>query len=285
MSGNKFLRHLIFYTLHYYIYIYEKQHLIGARKEQRKQIKTMVYRQEKIKPYNDKEEKGAQVEQMFDNIAHSYDKLNHRLSWNIDKLWRKRALNRLKPYKPQSILDIATGTGDFAIQAAQTLQPKQVTGTDISEGMMNVGRQKVKALKLDSVISFAKEDCMALSFEDNTFDAVTAAFGIRNFQNLDQGLREMCRVLKPGGHLCIVELTSPVMFPMKQLFKIYSHTVLPIYGRLISGDRVAYSYLTATIEAFPQGERMVEILKAAGFAEATFKRLTLGICTLYLATK
>lgn len=245
----------------------------------------MVYRQEKIKPYNDKEEKGAQVEQMFDNIAHSYDKLNHRLSWNIDKLWRKRALNRLKPYKPQSILDIATGTGDFAIQAAQTLQPKQVTGTDISEGMMNVGRQKVKALKLDSVISFAKEDCMALSFEDNTFDAVTAAFGIRNFQNLDQGLREMCRVLKPGGHLCIVELTSPVMFPMKQLFKIYSHTVLPIYGRLISGDRVAYSYLTATIEAFPQGERMVGILKAAGFAEATFKRLTLGICTLYLATK
>lgn len=285
MSGNKFLRHLIFYTLHYYIYIYEKPHLIGARKEQRKQIKTMVYRQEKIKPYNDKEEKGAQVEQMFDNIAHSYDKLNHRLSWNIDKLWRKRTLNRLKPYKPQSILDIATGTGDFAIQAAQTLQPKQVTGTDISEGMMNVGRQKVKALKLDSVISFAKEDCMALSFEDNTFDAVTAAFGIRNFQNLDQGLREMCRVLKPGGHLCIVELTSPVMFPMKQLFKVYSHTVLPIYGRLISGDRVAYSYLTATIEAFPQGERMVEILKAAGFAEATFKRLTLGICTLYLATK
>lgn len=285
MSGNKFLRHLIFYTLHYYIYIYEKPHLTGARKEQRKQIKTMVYRQEKIKPYNDKEEKGAQVEQMFDNIAHSYDKLNHRLSWNIDKLWRKIALNRLKPYKPQSILDIATGTGDFAIQAAQTLQPKQVTGTDISEGMMNVGRQKVKALKLDSVISFAKEDCMALSFEDNTFDAVTAAFGIRNFQNLDQGLREMCRVLKPGGHLCIVELTSPVMFPMKQLFKVYSHTVLPLYGRLISGDRVAYSYLTATIEAFPQGERMVEILKAAGFAEATFKRLTLGICTLYLATK
>lgn len=245
----------------------------------------MVYGQEKIKPYNDKEEKGAQVEQMFDNIAHSYDKLNHRLSWNIDKLWRKRALNRLKPYKPQSILDIATGTGDFAIQAAQTLQPKQVTGTDISEGMMNVGRQKVKALKLDSVISFAKEDCMALSFEDNTFDAVTAAFGIRNFQNLDQGLREMCRVLKPGGHLCIVELTSPVMFPMKQLFKVYSHTVLPLYGRFISGDRVAYSYLTATIEAFPQGERMVGILKAAGFAEATFKRLTLGICTLYLATK
>ena len=245
----------------------------------------MVYEQEKIKPYNDKEEKGTQVEQMFNNIAHSYDKLNHRLSWNIDKLWRKAALNRLKPYKPQAILDIATGTGDLAIQAARVLRPQRVMGTDISEGMMNVGRQKVNALGLDSVISFAKEDCMALTFADNTFDAVTAAFGIRNFQNLDQGLREMCRVLKPGGHLCIVELTSPVMFPMKQLFKIYSHTVLPIYGRLISGDSVAYSYLTATIEAFPQGERMVEILKTAGFAKASFKRMTLGICTLYFATK
>lgn len=245
----------------------------------------MAYRQEKIKPYNNNEEKGTQVEQMFDNIAHSYDKLNHRLSWNIDKLWRKNALKKLKPFNPADILDIATGTGDFAIQAARTLHPKTVTGTDISEGMMNVGRQKVKEAALDNTITFAKEDCMALSFKDNTYDAVTAAFGIRNFQNLDQGLREMCRVLKPGGHLCIVELTTPVHFPMKQLFKIYSHTVLPVYGRLVSGDSAAYSYLTATIEAFPQGERMVEILKAAGFAEASFKRMTLGICTLYFATK
>ena len=245
----------------------------------------MVYGQEKIKPYNDKEEKGAQVELMFDNIAHSYDKLNHRLSWNIDKLWRKKALNRLKPYKPQSILDIATGTGDFAIQAAQILKPTKVTGTDISEGMMNVGRQKVNTLKLDNVISFAKEDCMALSFEGNTFDAVTAAFGIRNFQNLDQGLREMCRVLKPGGMLTILELTTPVRTPMKQLFKLYSHTVLPVYGRLVSRDTSAYSYLTATIEAFPQGERMVDILLNAGFAKATFRRLTFGICTMYVATK
>ena len=245
----------------------------------------MVYGQEKIKPYNDKEEKGAQVELMFDNIAHSYDKLNHRLSWNIDKLWRKKALNRLKAYKPQSILDIATGTGDFAIQAAQILKPTKVTGTDISEGMMNVGRQKVNTLKLDNVISFAKEDCMALSFEGNTFDAVTAAFGIRNFQNLDQGLREMCRVLKKGGHLCIVELTTPVSFPMKQLFRIYSGTVLPIYGKLISKDQSAYDYLNKTIAAFPQGEVMMEVLKKAGFEKAEFKRLTFGICTLYFATK
>lgn len=245
----------------------------------------MTYGQEKIKPYNDSEEKGAQVELMFDNIAHSYDKLNHRLSLNIDKIWRRTALNRLKKFNPQTILDIATGTGDFAIQAAKMLTPQKLIGADISEGMMNVGRQKTKSLGLDNIISFSKEDCMKLSFAENSFDAVTAAFGIRNFQNLDQGLCEMHRVLKNGGHLCIVELTTPVAFPMKQLFKIYSHTVLPIYGRIISGDQTAYSYLTATIEAFPQGERMVGILKKAGFKEASFKRLTFGICTMYFATK
>ena len=245
----------------------------------------MSYGQEKIKPYNDNQEKGEQVEMMFDNIAHSYDKLNHRLSWNIDKAWRHFALKQLKPYHPQVMLDIATGTGDFAIQAAKMLHPARLVGADISEVMMEVGRQKTKALGLDKTISFSKEDCMALSFEESTFDAVTAAFGIRNFQDLDKGLREMHRVLKKGGHLCIVELTTPVHFPMKQLFKVYSHTVLPIYGRLISGDQTAYSYLTATIEAFPQGERMVEILKKAGFEEASFKRLTFGICTMYFATK
>ena len=245
----------------------------------------MTYGQEKIKPYNNNEGKGAQVEMMFDNIAHSYDKLNHRLSWNIDKMWRKAALNRLKPFNPQKILDIATGTGDFAIQATKILHPKKLVGADISEGMMEVGRKKTQALGLSDVISFSKEDCMDMSFDDNTFDAVTAAFGIRNFQDLDRGLHEMQRVLKKGGHLCIVELTTPVHFPMKQLFKVYSHTVLPIYGRLISGDQTAYSYLTATIEAFPQGERMVGILKKAGFKESSFKRLTFGICTMYFATK
>lgn len=245
----------------------------------------MTYGQEKIKPYNDSEEKGAQVELMFDNIAHSYDKLNHRLSWNIDKMWRRKALKLLEPFKPQTMLDIATGTGDFAIHAVKMLQPKHLVGADISEGMMEVGRKKTRALGIDNIIEFNKEDCMNLSFEDNTFDAVTAAFGIRNFSDLDRGLSEMHRVLKKDGHLCIVELTTPVSFPMKQLFKIYSHTVLPIYGRLISGDHTAYSYLTATIEAFPQGERMVGILKNAGFAKASFKRLTFGICTMYFATK
>ena len=218
-----------------------------------------MYQQETIKPYNSGD-KAQQVEQMFDNIAPTYDTLNHRLSWDIDKGWRRKAIRQLLPYRPQSLLDIATG-------------------------MMDIGRQKVAKLRLDSQISFERQDCMSLTYEDNTFDAVTAAFGIRNFADLDRGLAEICRVLRKGGNLSIVELTSPVAFPMKQLFRIYSHTVLPLYGRLISKDQSAYSYLTKTIEAFPQGERMTDILKKAGFSQARFKRLTFGICTMYFATK
>ena len=244
-----------------------------------------MYKQEEIKPYNKDEEKGKQVEQMFDAIAGTYDKLNHRMSFNIDKGWRHKAIKALAPFHPQKILDVATGTGDFAILEANLLQPQNIIGADISEGMMEVGRKKVATKRLDGIISFQKEDCMNLSFADNTFDAVTAAFGIRNFPDLDKGLKEMCRVLKKGGHLSIVELTTPVSFPMKQHFKIYSHTVLPVYGKLISKDTSAYSYLTATIEAFPQGEQMEKILKKAGFEKATFRRLTFGICTMYFATK
>ncbi len=245
----------------------------------------MVYRQEQIKPYNENEEKGTQVERMFDNIAHSYDELNHHLSWNIDRMWRKRALKKIAAYKPQTILDIATGTGDFAISAAEMIKPQKIVGADISTNMLEIGKEKARRKHLDKTISFCKEDCMHLSFDDGTFDAVTAAFGIRNFSDLDKGLREMHRILRPGGHLCIVELTSPVTFPMKQLFKVYSHTFLPFYGKLLSGDKAAYQYLTATIEAFPQGEKMVGILKKAGFSEAEFTRYTLGICTMYFATK
>ena len=244
-----------------------------------------MYQQETIKPYEAGGGKAAQVEAMFDNIAPSYDKLNHRLSWNIDRGWRRKAIRALMPHRPQTVLDIATGTGDFAILAAQMLKPRRLVGADISEGMMAVGREKVQQLGLQDVISFEKEDCLNLSYPDGTFDAVTAAFGIRNFADLDRGLREMCRVLRPGGHLSIVELTTPVAFPMKQLFHVYSHTVLPVYGRLVSKDRQAYSYLTKTIEAFPQGERMMAILTKAGFREASFQRLTFGICTMYSAVK
>ncbi|MCI7360671.1 MAG: bifunctional demethylmenaquinone methyltransferase/2-methoxy-6-polyprenyl-1,4-benzoquinol methylase UbiE [Prevotella sp.] len=244
-----------------------------------------MYRQEEIKPYGGEGDKGALVEIMFDNIAPTYDKLNHRLSFDIDKGWRRKAIRQIAQWSPETILDIATGTGDFAILAAEMLQPRAIIGADLSEGMMDVGRKKVAERHLDGIISFQREDCLALSFDDNTFDAVTAAFGIRNFQNLDQGLAEMCRVLKPGGHLSIVELTSPVTFPMRQLFGLYSHTFLPLYGKLISKDDSAYKYLTATIEAFPQGEQMVEILRKAGFRKALFKRLTFGICTMYLGEK
>lgn len=244
-----------------------------------------MYEQEKVKPYQGNKEKGKLVEEMFDNIAPAYDKLNHRLSWNIDKRWRNKAVKALLPFHPQTMLDIATGTGDFAILAAKILKPRQLIGADISEGMMNIGRQKVANEHLDHIISFMKEDCMNLSFEDNTFDAITAAFGIRNFEHLDKGLAEMHRVLKPGGHLSILELTTPVSFPMRNLFKIYSHTFLPFYGKMVSKDKSAYNYLTASIEAFPQGEMMMEIFKKAGFTDMQFQRLTFGICTMYLAAK
>ena len=244
-----------------------------------------MYKQEEIKPYGKEGEKGKLVEEMFDNIAPTYDTLNHRLSWDIDKGWRKKAIRQLLPFQPKAILDIATGTGDFAILSAKELRPQRMIGIDISEGMMKIGQKKVEAEGLQHIVSFKKDDCTHLSFDDNSFDAVTAAFGIRNFQNLDQGLSEMYRVLRPNGHLSIVELTTPVSFPMKQLFKLYSHTILPVYGKLISKDTSAYSYLTKTIEAFPQGEVMLDILRRAGFKNASFKRLTFGICTMYFATK
>ena len=244
-----------------------------------------MYNQEKIKPYNSTDEKGKVVEEMFDNIASTYDTLNHRLSWNIDKSWRKKAIRRLAPFSPKTILDIATGTGDFAIMSAKMLLPKTHIGADISDKMMEIGRQKVKEEGLDGIISFQKEDCLNLTFPSNTFDAVTAAFGIRNFQDLEKGLGEMYRVLKKGGHLCIIELTTPVSFPMKQLFKIYSKVVLPFYGRLISKDSSAYDYLNKTIAAFPQGETMMNILQSAGFTKTSFTRLTFGICTMYIAEK
>ena len=243
------------------------------------------YPQESIKPYNEEEKKSVQVERMFDNIAPAYDQLNHTLSWGIDKSWRKKAIQWLKPFNPQRMMDVATGTGDFAIQACRVLNPKELIGTDISEGMMNVGRQKVKEAGLESRISFAKEDCTALSFPDNRFDAITVAFGVRNFEDLDKGLREMHRVLDTDGKLVILELSEPEWFPMKQLYALYSKVVIPTLGKLLSKDRSAYTYLPQSIKAFPQGEVMREIILKAGFSEARFKRLTLGICTLYTATK
>lgn len=244
-----------------------------------------MYDQERIKPYDDTASKGQQVERMFDRIAPSYDLLNHLLSMGIDRRWRRAAINTLRPYAPQSVLDIATGTGDFALLAARMLRPARVVGIDLSEGMLAVGREKAKRAKLDGIITFQKDDCLHLSLPDDTFDAVTVAYGVRNFEDLDRGLTEMCRVLRPGGRLAIIELCVPRRFPMKQLFRVYSRLFMPSVGRLVSHDSHAYRYLPATMEAFPQGEVMQGILRRAGFRDVCFKRFTFGLSTLYTATK
>lgn len=244
-----------------------------------------MYSQEKINPYGKKGDKCELVEEMFNNIAPTYDTLNHRLSWDIDKRWRLKAINVLKPKSPRHVLDLATGTGDFAILAGRLLKPEHIIGADISEKMMLIGEEKSKAAGLEGMISFEKQDSSNLSFAYEMFDAVISAFGLRNFADLDKSLIESFRVLKKGGCLCALELSEPVHFPMKQLFRVYSHTVLPIYGKLISKDESAYKYLTQTIEAFPTAEEMMNILHRAGFSDASFRRLTFGICTLYVAIK
>ena len=247
-----------------------------------------MYNQEQIKPYSQQGEKVEQVEAMFDGIAPTYDFLNHALSMGVDKGWRRKAVEALGKYTPKRVLDIATGTGDFAILVGRLLKPQQIVGADISEGMMEVARRKVSALasELQSTeIVFQKEDCLHLTFDDSSFDAVTVAYGVRNFQDLDAGLGEMYRVLRPGGHLLIVELATPPHFPMRQLFWLYSHVVMPLVGWIVSRDSKAYSYLPATMEAFPQGEVMQGILQKAGFCSVQWKRFTFGICTMYLAEK
>ena len=243
-----------------------------------------MYKQESVTPYGEGS-KQEQIRRMFDKIAPSYDRLNHALSLGIDRRWRRTAVDALGKHQPQQILDIATGTGDFALLLAKRIKPQHIVGADISEGMMAVGREKVKEEGLQNVISFQYEDCMQLSFPDGSFDAVTSSYGVRNFQNLDKGLQEMQRVLHPGGHLLIVELTPPPCFPMKQLFWLYAHVVMPLLGRLISHDDSAYTYLPASMEAFPQPEQMEGILRKAGFTEVQWRRFTFGISTMYLATK
>lgn len=245
----------------------------------------MTYEAEKIVPYSTNENKGVQVERMFDSIAENYDTLNHTMSMGIDIGWRKKGLSMLKKNNPQLILDIATGTGDLAIQACSILTPRHILGIDISEGMMNVGCEKVERAGLSDKISFEKQDCMALELADNSFDAAMVAFGIRNFEDLDKGLKEILRVLKPGGQLMILELTTPRNFPMKQAYWLYSRLFIPTIGRWISKDKTAYSYLPKSIEAFIQGKEMTDTLLKNGFSKALYKAYTLGVCTMYLAEK
>ena len=263
-----------------------------------------MYEQEQIKPYGEEGSKREQVEQMFDNIAHSYDTLNHTLSFGVDKIWRKAAIDFLQPFFSQktntpnglpphyggglgrgSVLDIATGTGDFAILAYDKLKANRIVGIDISEGMMAIGKEKVEKLGLADHITFQKEDCARMSFADDSFDAVISAFALRNFQNLDECLKEMHRVLKDDGHFSVVDLCTPVSFPMKQLFWLYKKAIMPTLGKLLSKDQTAYTYLPDTMDAVPQAERMQHIIEQAGFHNVNFKRLAFGMCILYTAEK
>ena len=239
----------------------------------------------KITPYSkDKTSKKEQVAKMFDAIAGRYDFLNHFLSLGIDIVWRKIAVREIAKVNPKMILDIATGTGDLAIEASR-LNPSQVVGVDISKNMLDVGREKMKKKSLDKLIDMQYGDSENLSFEDNTFDAVTAGFGVRNFENLDKGLSEMCRVMKVGGKLAILEPAEPKIFPFKQLYGLYFKVILPLLGKLFSKDNSAYTYLPESVAAFPSRNAFIQELEKAGFKEPKFKALTLGIAALYTATK
>lgn len=239
-----------------------------------------------INPYdNDGRPKGDQVRDMFDSIAPAYDFMNRAMTFGIDKWWRRRAVNRLMRRCHDRILDIATGTGDLAILMARRLDPVSVTGVDLSEGMIEIGRRKVAAEGLSDVVSLQQGDCMQLPFPERSFDVVTAAYGVRNFENLLTGYREMLRVLKPGGTACIIELSTPTSPVIRPLYNVYSHHIIPLAGRMVSKDTRAYSYLPESIAAVPQGERMLELMRRAGFTDTEYHTMTFGTCTVYLATK
>lgn len=228
--------------------------------------------------------KKEQVADMFNNIAGKYDFLNHFLSMGIDKGWRKKAIAEIARVQPKNILDVATGTGDLAI-AASTLQPKNITGIDIAEQMLEVGRKKITDKNLSHLIVLQKGDSEALPFADNSFDAVTCAYGVRNFEHLEAGLKEMSRVMRPGGKLAILEFSRPRHFPVKQVYTFYFKYILPAFGKMVSKHSRAYTYLNESAMAFPEGKIFIEILKRCGFQEPKARPLTFGITTLYTATK
>jgi demethylmenaquinone methyltransferase/2-methoxy-6-polyprenyl-1,4-benzoquinol methylase len=238
-----------------------------------------------VKPY-EKEDLGKkeQVALMFDNISPKYDLLNHLLSLGIDIQWRKKAIKLLKATQPKSILDVATGTADFAIQSL-SLNPDKVSGIDISEGMLEIGREKIKRKKLDHLITLEYGDSENLRFKDNNFDAVIVAFGVRNFENLEIGLENMFRVLKKDGKVIILEFSKPTAFPFKQIYNFYFKSILPIIGNVISKDNSAYKYLPESVQAFPQGSIFLDILNKTGFKTTECIPLTFGICSIYTGIK
>jgi demethylmenaquinone methyltransferase/2-methoxy-6-polyprenyl-1,4-benzoquinol methylase len=238
-----------------------------------------------VVPYKDTpDNKKSQVAHMFNSIAGKYDFLNHFLSAGVDIYWRKKAINLVARNKPELILDIATGTADFAIEAMR-LKPRKVIGVDISEGMLAVGREKLQKKQLSHVIELKSGDSENLEFEANQFDAVMAAFGVRNFENLEKGLSEMHRVLKPGGQVVILEFSKPKAFPFKQGYNFYFKHILPVFGKLISKDRAAYTYLPESVQAFPDGPDFTTILTQVGFKSTAWHPLTFGISSIYVGTK
>ena len=238
-----------------------------------------------VKPYKESSlSKKEQVATMFDNIAGNYDFLNHFLSLGIDIFWRKRLVRKLQKQKPQNILDVATGPADLAI-AMMKIKPFNVVGIDISNGMLEVGRKKIKQQDLEKTIQLQQADSEDLPFEDATFDAVTVSFGARNFENLQKGLSEMARVLKPGGKIYILEFSKPTLFPFKQLYDFYFKFVLPLIGKLLSKDNAAYSYLPESVKAFPHGKELNSIIENCGYTNAKNHPLTMGIASIYTAQK
>jgi len=239
-----------------------------------------------VVPYKDSSDsKKEQVADMFDSIAIKYDFLNRLLSGGVDIYWRKKALSMIKNHKNNFVLDIATGTGDLAIEANKILKVDKIIGVDISEGMLNVGKEKIKKLGLTDKIELQMGDSEKLLFDDNTFDTVIVSFGVRNFENLLKGLADMCRVLKPGGTCLVVEFSKPTSFPFKQFYWFYSTKILPIIGKLVSKDSSAYSYLPESVKAFPDGKAFLDVFEQAGFKETSVKTLTFGICSIYLGKK
>ncbi len=238
-----------------------------------------------VKPYgNDDKSKKEEVREMFNNISGKYDFLNHFLSLGIDKIWRKKAIKALKSIQPAKILDIATGTGDFAL-AALALQPKEIVGLDLSPGMVSVGQKKMEKKGVTNTIKMVVGDSENLPFDDNYFDALTVGFGVRNFENLEKGLSEMLRVVRPGGKLVILEFSKPKKFPVKQAFGFYSKNIIPFLGKNISKDDKAYAYLPESVQAFPEGKDFTDILAKLGYKSIGAQLVSGGIATIYSGIK
>jgi len=239
-----------------------------------------------ITPYqNEQVTKKEQVADMFNNISKTYDFLNHFLSAGIDIIWRKIAINELKKDQPQFILDVATGTGDFAFEAIKILQPKKIIGVDISQGMLNIAQKKIDKRSMNQRFEVRLGDSEKLLFDADHFDAVTVAYGVRNFENLEAGLADMCRVLKPGGKAVILEFSKPKVFPVKHLYNFYFNYVTPLIGKLFSKDARAYSYLPESVAAFPDGERFIGLMQKVGFKNTKNRPLAFGICSVYTGIK